>query len=81
MGMSSPSTPPPAPASMTSLASQLQRADGSMAGHLTRQDKRKRASEFDSVNPPLIDSESLIVAFKGEAREAQAEHVALERWI
>ena len=39
----------------------------------------KRPSEFDLVNPPLVNPESLMATSRGVAREAQAEYVQLEK--
>ena len=74
-----PFVPTLASASATPLAPQPQQANDSTVGPLTRREKRKQAAEFEPTNPIPINSESLIAASRGMARQAQAEQVVLER--
>ena len=78
-GPSKPSAFSPAPVPATSPAFQSQQVDTSAARPSNRHDKRKQTEEFDLVNPPVVNPESIMVATKGAAREAQAEQVVLER--
>ena len=48
-------------------------------GPSAHREKRKKPGEFDPTNPPLVNPDSLMAASKGAAKEAQAEHVQLER--
>ena len=77
--MSRPSALYLAPVSAASPAPQLQQVDTSTARPSHRRDKKKWAVEFDPANPPTVNPESIVVATRGMAREAQAEQVGLER--
>ena len=78
-GLSRPSALSMAPVSAASLAFWPQQVDTFVAGPSHCRDKRKQAVEFDPTNPPVVNPESIMAATRGEAREAQAEQVGMER--